>query len=586
MTEKKKLKDEANAKKAEELLKKQQEAAFIKEANMTKNGEIEEKRLQRQAELARKKEEKERIKKQKEEEKIARLKEKFELEAKEKKEQEDKKLLIIRERQEKQKRIEKEQEQAREERREKARLIQQAKEESKAKEKNERKTIEEKIKDWYDNLSFVKDTRNRRELQRQTLLIDYESAEAVRSEEKIMYKYVAKNKETDKLETGIFSAFSKLDVLSFLIAEGYEVYEIKPQTNIGMNIKWFSTKFKPADLDFFLTQLSTFLKSGITLVESVKVLSKQCKDKGQKQVYKAVIYELTMGENFSAALEKQGNVFPRLLVNMVKTSELTGDLPETLDDMANYYTEMEKTRKQMISAITYPVVILCFALTILVFIMIVVIPQFVTIYGDIGTELPSITVAVINTSNFLQHNWQYLIMGILVFILAFIMIFKSIKVFRAVIQTLLMNLPVIGKIIIYNEVTMFTKTFGSLLNHNVYITDAMEVLSKITNNEVYKMLIFDTITNLAKGEAISNSFKNHWAFPTVAYEMILTGEKTGQLGTMMNKVADYYQTQHKNAVNQIKAFIEPVMIVMLAAVVGVILLSVVLPMFDMYQNIG
>ena len=148
-----------------------------------------------------------------------------------------------------------------------------------------------------------------------------------------------------------------------------------------------------------------------------------------------------------------------------------------------------------------------------------------------------------------------------------------------------MNLPVIGKIIIYNEITMFTKTFASLLNHNVYITDCMEVLSKITNNEVYKMLIFDTITNLAKGEAISNSFKNHWAFPNVAYEMILTGEKTGQLGTMMDRVANYYQEQHKNAVNQIKAFIEPIMIVILAGIVGTVLLSVVLPMFDMYQGI-
>jgi type IV pilus assembly protein PilC len=148
-----------------------------------------------------------------------------------------------------------------------------------------------------------------------------------------------------------------------------------------------------------------------------------------------------------------------------------------------------------------------------------------------------------------------------------------------------MHLPIMGNIIIYNEVTMFTKTFGSLLNHNVFITDSMEVLSKITNNEIYKMLIFDTITNLAKGEVISNSFKNHWAFPMIAYEMLLTGEKTGQLGDMMVKVSNYYQEQHKVAVNQIKTFIEPVMIVFLALVVGTILLSVILPMFSMYSTV-
>jgi type IV pilus assembly protein PilC len=111
----------------------------------------------------------------------------------------------------------------------------------------------------------------------------------------------------------------------------------------------------------------------------------------------------------------------------------------------------------------------------------------------------------------------------------------------------------------------------------------MEVLSKITSNEVYKMLIFDTITNLARGEPISNSFKNHWAFPIVAYEMLLTGEKTGQLGDMMNKVADYYQNQHKTSVNQIKTFIEPIMIVFLTVIVGAILLSVIMPMFSMYS---
>ena len=199
--------------------------------------------------------------------------------------------------------------------------------------------------------------------------------------------------------------------------------------------------------------------------------------------------------------------------------------------------------------------------------------------------MPGITVAVINLSNFLKNNWMYLLIGVVAFVLIFVILFKTIKVFKTVIQSMLMNLPVIGKIIIYNEITMFTKTFASLLNHNVYITDCMEVLSKITNNEVYKMLIFDTITNLAKGEAISNSFKNHWAFPNVAYEMILTGEKTGQLGTMMDRVANYYQEQHKNAVNQIKAFIEPIMIVILAGIVGTVLLSVVLPMFDMYQGI-
>lgn len=585
--EKKRLREEEKQRKREEkqLLSSSDNIDLSKPINKTKEDRKlrKQKRLEEKEKRKREKEEAKRLKDEKRKEKI---KEEFEEELEDKKEKEKRKLNKISQAMEKKKKINKEREQARKERKEKALLIKKAQEESRAKAKKERKSLEEKLTEWYNNLSFVKDRKNRRELQRQTLLIDFEGSDAERSDEKIMYKYVAKNGETGKVETGMFAAFSKLDVHSFLLAEGYEVYEITPQKNISKTFTLFNAKFTASELDFFLTQLSTFLKSGITLVESIKILSKQCKKKGQQNVYKSLIYELTMGENFSDALQKQGNIFPRLLINMIKTSELTGDLPETLDDMADYYREIEKTRKQMMSALTYPLVVLVFAIAVLVYIMVLVVPQFVDIYGSLGTTLPPITIAILNVSNFLKKNLLMLGIGLLVFIIIFVILFKTIKVFKTVVQTILMNIPIIGKIIIYNEITMFTKTFASLLNHNVYITDCMEVLSKITNNEVYKMLIFDTITNLARGEAISNSFKNHWAFPVIAYEMILTGEKTGQLGPMMDKVANYYQEQHKNAVNQIKAFIEPVMIIILAVIVGVVLLSVVLPMFDMYQQIS
>lgn len=585
--EKKRLREEEKQRKREEkqLLSSSDNIDLSKPINKTKEDRKlrKQKRLEEKEKRKREKEEAKRLKDEKRKEKI---KEEFEEELEDKKEKEKRKLNKISQAMEKKKKIKKEKEQARRERKEKALLIKKAQEESRAKAKKERKSLEEKLTEWYNNLSFVKDRKNRRELQRQTLLIDFEGSDAERSDEKIMYKYVAKNGETGKVETGMFAAFSKLDVHSFLLAEGYEVYEITPQKNISKTFTLFNAKFTASELDFFLTQLSTFLKSGITLVESIKILSKQCKKKGQQNIYKSLIYELTMGENFSDALQKQGNIFPRLLINMIKTSELTGDLPETLDDMADYYREIEKTRKQMMSALTYPLVVLVFAIAVLVYIMVLVVPQFVDIYGSLGTTLPPITIAILNVSNFLKKNLLMLGIGLLVFIIIFVILFKTIKVFKTVVQTILMNIPIIGKIIIYNEITMFTKTFASLLNHNVYITDCMEVLSKITNNEVYKMLIFDTITNLARGEAISNSFKNHWAFPVIAYEMILTGEKTGQLGPMMDKVANYYQEQHKNAVNQIKAFIEPVMIIILAVIVGVVLLSVVLPMFDMYQQIS
>ncbi|MGI6329921.1 MAG: type II secretion system F family protein [Bacilli bacterium] len=455
----------------------------------------------------------------------------------------------------------------------------------KAKElKNLPKKIQKGLSNWFNNLSFIKDMRNRREMKRQALLIDFEAEEEVRSEEKVLYRFVGKNPD-GKIEKGKLSAYSRLDVHSYLLAEGYEVYEIEPFK--GLNIALGSNlKIKPAELVFLLTQLSTYIKSGIPLVDSIKILSKQSKRADKVYLFRSIIYELTMGESFSEALAKQGKVFPRLLVNMIKSAELAGNLPETLDSMADYYDSVNKTRKQMITAMMYPTVVFLFATIIIAFILLFVIPEFVTIYKDMGSELPAITRFTVGVSDYLQNNIIFIILGVIVFVVSVTMIYSNIKVFKMLIQWILMHLPVVGKIIIYNEVTMFSKTFGSLLNHNVFITDSMEILSKITNNEIYKMLIFDTITNLAKGESISKSFKNHWAFPIVAYEMLLTGERTGQPGPMMDKVANYYQEEHRNAVNQVKVFIEPVMIVALTVIVGFILLSVILPMFSLYGNLG
>ena len=445
------------------------------------------------------------------------------------------------------------------------------------------------IKDKYNNSVFVKNRRNKKSIEREALLIDFEGEDAKKSDKKLTYEYVAKDADGNIVKS-YFEAFSKVEVHSFLLSEGYEVYSIKTNKWIQLfhgSKKVTDVKVKTKDLIFFLTQLSTYIKAGIPLVEALRILSRQFASKDYQKLFKAMIYDLTMGDNFSDAMAKQGEAFPKILVNMVKASEMTGELPETLDDMSIYFTEADKTRKQMITAMTYPTIIFVLAILALGFIMIYIVPKFTAVYASMdNAELPGITVAITNFSHFLQKDWVYLIIGAVVLVIGMRYLYKNIKFFRTMIQYLLMHTPVIKNIIIYNEVTMFTKTFASLLKHNVFITETMEILNKITNNEIWKMLILDTITNLAKGEKISAAFKDHWAVPIPAYEMIVTGERTGQLPEMMQKVSDYYQELHKNAVGRIKSFIEPILILFLTGVVGVIVLSIVIPMFGMYDNIS
>ena len=285
-------------------------------------------------------------------------------------------------------------------------------------------------------------------------------------------------------------------------------------------------------------------------------------------------------------MDKQDNVFPALLINMVRSAEMTGDLTSILDDMADYYESIEQVKKQMKSAMTYPIIVIVLAIGVLVFMLLYLVPQFVDLYEDQGASLPAITLFIINMSNFLKNNYIVILTIIALIVIVIWYCYTRIKSFRTIVQKIGMRLPGIGNIIIYKEVYNFTKTFASLINHGVFITDSMEILSRITTNEVYKKIISKTMSNLAKGNTISESFKGEWAFPEIAYQMLVTGESTGQLGLMMEKVSEHYEVLHKAAVDQLKSMVEPAMIIILAGIVGVLLLSIITPMFDIYNQIG
>jgi len=400
------------------------------------------------------------------------------------------------------------------------------------------------------------------------------------------YKYIVKD-SAGNLITDYFDAEKKLDVESFLSSQGFEIVEIiedKWAKQLGFgNVRTKKMSFK--ELSFFLTQLSTYIKAGIPLTESIIILGKQAKKKADKNLYRKIVFELNKGLNFSQALEKQGEIFPKLLINMLKTAELTGNLTENLDDMAEYYRTSDENRKQIISAMTYPSVVLIVAVAILTFILLYVVPKFVGIFDQLGSDLPLITKIVIGVSEFFKSNIVIIAICLVFVLLIFYAMYKKSAGFRKTIQYIIMHIPVIKNLVIYKEIIMFTKTFSSLIKHGVFITDSMEILRKITNNEIYKVIINKAINNLANGNGLAIAFKGQWSFPDIAYEMLLTGEKTGRMGPMMENVSKYYENEQKNLVNQLKSLIEPVMIVMLALVVGVIVLSVIVPMFSIYENV-
>ncbi len=409
----------------------------------------------------------------------------------------------------------------------------------------------------------------------------------VEKKDLITFNYQVKNEQGKTIKSS-FDAKSISEVEAFLTNEGYEVVKIEPKKkfSLDVDINFFGNHLKNGELSFALTQLSTYIKAGIPLVDAVRILAKQTEKASKRKIYEKIIYDLVAGESFSTALENQDTVFPRLLINMVKASELTGDLPATLDEMSNYYTSIDQTRKQMLTALTYPMVIFVVSIIVVAFCLLYVVPSFVSMYAETDSALPAITVFTISASNFLAKYYLVIIIIVSIILIGLIVAYQNIKSFRKTVQIILMKTPVIGKIMMYSEVSMFTRTFAQLLNHSVQITDSMAILSKISNNEVYKEIIMDTLDTLSKGGKISESFRGHWAFPVVAYEMLVTGESTGKLGEMMEKVADHYSNLHKNAITAVKSLIEPITIIFLAFAVGFILLSIIIPMFDVYGAVG
>ena len=397
------------------------------------------------------------------------------------------------------------------------------------------------------------------------------------------YRYTVLN-TFGKKEVGTFDAEEEQDVRNYLLSQDYKILEVKERSKYDIDLN-IGNKIGAEDLAFSLTQLSTYIKSGIPLVDGVKILAKQTKKPTLKKSFNQLVYELLRGESFSNAMMAQGEVYPKLLVNMVKTAEMTGDLPSILDDMSEYYTSMERTKKQMKSAMTYPIVVLTIAFAVLIFMLVYLVPQFSGMYADNDATMPALTLAILDISSFIQTNWLILILCAVALIVTFIYLFKNVLGFKTAVQTFLMHIPVVKDIIIYNEIANFTKTFASLINHGVFITDSMEILSKITDNEIYKKIINKTLVNLGKGDTISMAFKGEWAIPIVAYEMLVTGETTGQLGLMMEKVADHFQNLHKSVIDQMKSLLEPILICFLAVIVGIILISIIQPMFGIYQSV-
>lgn len=397
------------------------------------------------------------------------------------------------------------------------------------------------------------------------------------------FKYEGRDKFGKK--SGTISGTSKKDAVASLRDKGIRVIAINEvqETFLTKDIA-VGNPVKLREFVIFLRQFSTLIKAGVTIVDSMNILANQTSSKPLQKALLDVEVDLREGIPLSAATAKHKRIFTTLFTNMVRVGEVGGNLDDTLENLAVYYEKQNKTRQKVKSAMAYPAVVGIVAVVVVIFLLVSVVPTFVDMFADFGAELPGITKFVLNASVFMQKFWWLVILlGILIYF-SFLFL-KQKQETRYYLDYAILKMPIFGKLTQKAALARMTRTLSSMLNSSVPILQALQVVETIVENEVIAGVLKQSRQALEQGKSMTEPMKKHWAFPPLITHMIAIGESTGSLDEMLGKVANFYEDEVENATDQLKSLIEPLMIVFLSSVVGTIVTAILVPMFDIFNQI-
>lgn len=357
------------------------------------------------------------------------------------------------------------------------------------------------------------------------------------------------------------------------------------QQGLYQDIQILKPKVKSKDFVLFLRQFSTLLKAGVPVIETIHVLKKQTSSKPLQAALTLVEEDVRAGKSLSTASAKQGDLFPPLFVNMVKAGEAGGRLDDILDRLASYYEKQHRLRQKVLATLTYPLFVGVVAIAIIIFLLVFVVPTFASMFASFGGDLPAITKFVMAAGDFaLIFWWAVPLLAVLV-VLGWKAGRRNPKT-RMLLDTVLLRLPVFGGLLQKSELARVTQTLGALFQSSVPVLQALTIVEKVAENQVIAQVIKEARKSLQAGNTLSAPLEAHWAFPPLVTQMISVGEKSGSLDAMLEKAAEFYEAEVEAATDQIKALIEPTMIILLAGIVGTIVLAIMVPMFKIFTTIG
>lgn len=387
-----------------------------------------------------------------------------------------------------------------------------------------------------------------------------------------------------KEKRGSIEAKTREEAVGRLRSDGYMVLEVNEANALTRDISFsFGGGVKPRDLSVFCRQFLSMVTAGVTILDSLEMLAEQTENKTMAKAIRGVHADIQKGETLSDALSKHRNVFPDIMVSMVAAGEASGKMEVAFERMSTHFEKSAKMKAIVKKAAMYPIMVTIVALVVVVVMLVKVIPSYQSMFDEMGTGLPAITQAVVNASHFIMNDW-YIIIAVIVAVVVGFKLFKQTVTGQILFGNLSRKVPIFGTLVIKQAASNYARTLSTLIYSGLPMMEALVITGNTMTNYIYKEALHKAKDDVAKGIPLSEPIRNSKLFPPMVSHMTFIGEETGDLEGMLNRLADYYDEEVEMTTQTVIAAMEPMIILVLAGVVGVLVAAIMAPMLAMYQN--
>lgn len=399
----------------------------------------------------------------------------------------------------------------------------------------------------------------------------------------MIYKYKAVS-QTGEIIEGFFEGNDESDVLAMLKGNNYLPVTVEKDIGAEAKVDILSKTVKKKDLAVFCRQFYTMLDAGIGIVKCLEILEKQSENKTLIKALGGLHEDVQKGFTLSEGMKKHTKVFPPLLINMVEAGEVSGNLDTIMERMAVHFEKENKLEQKIKSALIYPIALAFVSIAVVIFLLVAVMPTFVSMFEGSGQALPGPTQALLALSNWLTEYWYIFIVIVFGLFIGFAT-FKQTTEGKKLFDSLKIKIPIIKTTNVKIITARFTRTMSTLMASGIPLIQSIEVVGRVVGNKIIQDRLVVAVEDIRKGISLSRAIQEIQIFPPMVDSMIKIGEESGALDDILYKTADFYDDEVEVALQRMTTLMEPVMLVVMAVVIGFIVIAMALPMFDVVNTI-